>query len=141
MAAIRGILLFLSILWHNESEGGVHHHTLSCFLVPLVDLVSNLCEDRSQPDCLLEPLLTALAALERCRARPTSIDAGKFRLWDYETIWQLVVNSPSSDLMVACPSYSILLLTNIIPDLRPRCLCQSDSSHSSGSSVRSTVMR
>lgn len=143
VAAIRGILLFLTILWYNGSEGGIHHHTLSCFLVPLVDFVSSLREECSQSDYLLEPLLTGLAAFEWCRAGPTSNDAGNFRLWDYQTIWQLAVNSPSSDLMVACPLYSPVLFMSAIPDLsfpHCRCLCQPDSSHSPRPSMWRTLM-
>lgn len=35
----------------------------------------------------------------------------------------------------------MLLLTSVIPDPHPRCLCQSDFSHSSGSSMWCTLMR
>lgn len=89
-------------MWRSGTEGGVHHHTLSCFLTPLVNWLSNQSQESCIPThILLDSLLTALAALEGLRSGPISTDINKFRLWDDESIWQLAIYSPRCDLIVA----------------------------------------
>lgn len=94
----------MTIIWHSSTEGGVHHHTLSCFLTALVNWLSVLPHGSISKNVILDSLLTALAALDGLRSGPMSNDTNKFRLWDDESIWQLAVDSARSDLIIVCQS-------------------------------------
>jgi len=98
-------------MWRSGTEGGVHHHTLSCFLTPLVNWLSNEPEECISKHILLDSLLTALAALECLRSGPMSTDINKFRLWDDESVWQLAIESPRCDLVVASAFANLILAT------------------------------
>jgi hypothetical protein len=102
LLATKNLLNFLTIMWHSGTEGGVHHHTLSCFLTALVNWLSNESREPLSVKILFDSTLTALAALEGLRSGPMSNDVNKFRQWDDETVWQLAVGSSRSDLVVAC---------------------------------------
>jgi hypothetical protein len=104
LLATKSILNFLTLIWRSGTEGGIHHHTLSCFLTPLVNWLSNEPRECTSTHIVLDSLLTSMAALEGLRSGLTSTDANKFRLWDDEAIWQLAINSSRSNLVVACQS-------------------------------------
>jgi hypothetical protein len=105
LLATASLLNFLSIIWHSGTEGGVHHHTLSCFLTALVNRLSIERHQKSNlMEILLDSLLTALATLEGLRCGLTSNNSEKFRLWDDESIWKFAIDSSPSDLVVACQS-------------------------------------
>jgi hypothetical protein len=104
LLAIKSLLNFMTIIWHSNTEGGVHHHTISCFLTALVNWLSAASHGCISKNALLDSLLTALAALDGLRSGPISNDTNKFRLWNDESIWQLAVNSARSDLIVVCQS-------------------------------------
>lgn len=88
-------------MWHTGTEGGVHHHTLSCFITPLVGWLSSEPPGSLSIHTLLDSLLTALAALQGLRSGPMSDEDGKFRSWDSEAIWKLAMDSTRSDIVVA----------------------------------------
>jgi len=117
--ATKSILNFLTIMWRSGTEGGIHHHTLSCFLTPLVNWLSNAPQGCISIHILLDSLLTALAALEGLRSGVMSTNANKFRLWDDKLIWQLAIDSPRSNLVVAAAFANLILTT---PEYR---LCDS----------------
>ena len=104
LLATKSLLNFMTIIWHSSTEGGVHHHTLSCFLTALVNWLSVLPHGSISKNVILDSLLTALAALDGLRSGPMSNDTNKFRLWDDESIWQLAVDSARSDLIIVCQS-------------------------------------
>ena len=110
LLATKSLLNFMTIIWHSSTEGGVHHHTLSCFLTALVNWLSVVPHGSISKNVLLDSLLTALAALDGLRSGPMSDDTNKFRLWDDESIWRLAVESARSDLIVVCKSQNPRLL-------------------------------
>ena len=102
LLAVKVVLNFLTIIWHNRMRGCVHRQTISPFIASLVDLLSHEPPDSMSSIILRDCLLTSLSAIESDPAIDTLNN-----FMQHEAPWKLAMETACSNLVVACEPAAI----------------------------------
>ena len=99
---LKNLLNFLTVIWHSGTNGGIHRHTVFCFLSPLVNWLAIEPRDSRPLHWLLDSVFTAFTAFQGLQAKAIAVEDGKFGSWDTEALWKLATNWGRYDIVVAC---------------------------------------